>query len=362
MRESKAGKSGLTVEQFTAMLRHRLRGHIPGSRIPRRSELARHFGVSEYMVRQACRQLASEGLLNVRHRGGMVVKAIPAGPRIRRVLVLAQPRKIHLFQQAVLLGISQGCAFGRLPMKTMQLEQNPRDPDLIDQLVRDNPLETGWVLLNLLPSDAALLAWRARGVPLVVVDDYPQSVQANFVARDVQSAVYRATETVLLLGHRRVACVSLDTTRSRLNQLRVRGWRLAHQRHGVAVDEALVLMDTGQPGSTRERLAKVLSRDGNSRFTAIVGVDQRIGCEALSACNIAGLSVPGQMSVVSAGAHPHLEPENLARLSCYDEGLPERMGRMAMDLLLHPPEQSEPAGLLLGSNWIDRGSVAPPPA
>jgi len=144
-------------------------------------------------------------------------------------------------------------------------------------------------------------------------------------------------------------------------QVRREAYRLAMAKHGMPLDDSLLIADSSRPGSTQQILTSML-REGTAppRFTGLVAADQRIGCEALRACAAVGLAVPADLSVVSAGARLHVDAPELARLSCFDEGPAERLGQLAVDVLMESTRPREPVAVHVGHRWVDRGSTAPP--
>ncbi|MCG3181943.1 MAG: HTH-type transcriptional repressor PurR [Phycisphaerae bacterium] len=348
-----------TAQRLAALLRRRLRTGLPGSRLPGRAQLAEHLGCTEHAARAALRILVKEGILEHRGRSGFYVRDRPVGRDLRRIVVLLSRRKVQLFQQAVLLGMSRRCERYRLAMDVIDDIEGINDPDYLRRIGGPNPLEVGWLTLSHRPADQTLLAWRIAQVPIVVVDAFPRNVEVPTVACDIQRAIYEATETLILLGHRDIL-FSSPQDGTDIARERQRGYRLALQRHGLEVDESLMLNDPAREGGTHEQLVRFLSAGGR-RVSGIIAADQRMGCEALSACDQIGLRVPRQVSVVSAGTSLPLQPTNLNRLSRFDQGPSEQLGRVAVDLLMEHHDPVHPASVLLGATYTDRGSTAPPP-
>jgi len=356
-------KPKYTVDQLAALLRRSLVGYIPQSRIPSRAELARYFGASEHAVRKACRILIREGLLLARHRGGLFVQPAAAQQKIRRVHALVRDRPAPLFQQTVLLGVDQRCAQLRLPLRVTRVADRPDWEHLLSRLAEGLAEETGWVLLTPDPPQHTLLAWQIESIPYVLLDMYPEAIQVNVVARDLTGAILRATEHLIELGHRRIAFADMVSTGRDVPQVRREAYRLVMAKHGMPLDDSLLISDSGRPGSTQQILTSMLRvQAGSPPFTGLVAADQRIGCEALHACEAGGLDVPADLSVVSAGVSLHTDAPELARLSCFDEGPAERLGQLAVDVLMESTRHREPVAVHVGHRWVDRGSTAPPRA
>lgn len=93
------------------------------------------------------------------------------------------------------------------------------------------------VLSEVLPADVGFL--RETSVPLVLVDNPLVGPSADSIVVDNCDAVRKAVGAMLDAGHRRVGLVAMRPE-THVGAERTRGWRLALEEHGQAVDEALV--------------------------------------------------------------------------------------------------------------------------
>ncbi len=387
------GQADDPVGRLAALLRGHVGHYVRGSQLPSRAELARQFGVTVRQASQAVQVLIDEGLVRSSPRGGtFVTNEAASAAAIRRVIAVVQPLPPpQAVQQAILLGAGRECAARQLPFHVVG---GPRDaahasargaeaaadpppglpaglPDLdrsdcLAELVGEDPRRVGWMFLNLRPSARSLLDWRIGDVPLVLVDEAPAEQPTHTVCPDVQGAVFRAAESLVLLGHRRIAYVGSFTDGGAISAGRVRGFRAALERHGLRADESLLWDDgAGRSDDTRRMLRRALQADRaeGSGPTGVVAANQRIGCDLLAVCDELAVSVPGQLSVICSGLERReLPAEAVARLSCWTTGRPEDLGRLAVDLLARSHELPGPVSLLAGCTWLDRGSAGPPPA
>lgn len=359
MTKRRSGNSIRNADDIATELRRRLRHYIPGSRLPGRKELARHLGITEYALAKVLDRLAESGLIERRERGGVFVPALPSPPTIRQVRVLSDRRRQSLFHETALLGISQRCAHYRLKM---HLDHDPPELTGVEPLRRlagGDPCEVGWiVLLRQVPENLVLAEWLSRGVPFVVLDGHPDTVRVNLVARDMQRTLCQATETLIGAGHRRIACTGISPSMTHIARQRLAGFQLAHDQHNLTFDPTFIIQGRHQTDATEDGLARLLALP--NRPTGIVAVDQEFGCRAILVCERAGLEVPGDVSVISTGTRAMIGPAQLHRLSCFDEGDPGHMGRLAVDLLAEPNSQGDTTTIWLGAVYVDRGSVGPP--
>ena len=119
------------------------------------------------------------------------------------------------------------------------------------------------------------------------------------VSIDDYRTAYRAVETLIRRGHRRIAAVVSSSCDRSVSELRTRGYRQALADNGIAFDPAL-LEETGGDFSmsgTYEGVRRVLSRAQD--FTAVFTLSDTTGIAALKALEDAGKRVPQDVSVIA---------------------------------------------------------------
>ncbi|MCU1607594.1 MAG: transcriptional regulator, LacI family [Modestobacter sp.] len=146
---------------------------------------------------------------------------------------------------------------------------------------------------------AAWLTTLDRQLPVVVVGRPFPSAGVDVVRASDDVGVGAAVDHLVGLGHLDIAYV--DGGRGTIATGRRRGYRMAMRRHGIA-DRIRVL-----PGSHTEeaglRAAPKLM-GGDAPVTAAVAFNDRVAVGLLDALNRAGISVPGQMSVIGYDDSP----------------------------------------------------------
>jgi len=168
------------------------------------------------------------------------------------------------------------------------------------------------------------------GIPVMVIDRYLPGTELPFVTTDNYLGGLLATEHVIEMGHRNIACIQGINGNS-TNTDRVKGYRDALQKHGIPVNESMILgTDFGEENGyiqTKKLLA-------NSEYpTAIFALSNLISLGTLRALNEAGLSVPDDISIVSFDEQPYS-----AFLACpmtTVEQPREEIGRLAFQFLLN---------------------------
>lgn len=141
------------------------------------------------------------------------------------------------------------------------------------------------------------------GVPFVCctnTNDFGELSKDAFssVSIDDLAEARRATRMLIEKGHRRIAIV-IDSEHDRsISQLRLQGYREALEEAGIAYDQELVLQTIDFTMEAAYRKTAELCARGID-FTALFVVADSLAIAVLRALHDAGLSVPGDVSLVS---------------------------------------------------------------
>jgi LacI family transcriptional regulator len=174
-------------------------------------------------------------------------------------------------------------------------------------------------------------------IPLVLVDRELDGVVADRVWVDHEQGGYLATQHLLSLGHRRIACIS-GPLRTRVAALRVQGYRRAMAEAAIEVpDTWLEESDFTSPGGY-QAASRLLE---SVRPSAIFASNDLLGIGALRAAAERGLRVPQALSVIgfddiqmSRYVYPALSTVGQSIL---------QLGELAAQLLLQRIESLAPA-------------------
>lgn len=197
-----------------------------------------------------------------------------------------------------------------------------------------------------------------KQIPLVLVDRCFEEVDAPGVSVDNYAGAYEATEHLIWAGHRRIALIQgLQGTFT--NTARLRGYRDAFGAHGLPLDEALIVGGDfrKQNGYVETKLLLQLEHPP----TALFATSDLITLGALEAMDEEGVSVPGDISLVSFDDFdfaPYLKcPLTVVRQPR------EMMGEVAVKLLMEQfSGGTEARQIMLKPRLILRDSVAVLPA
>ncbi len=163
-------------------------------------------------------------------------------------------------------------------------------------------------------NDASIQQLQADHIPLVLMDRYFPGLAIDYVGSDNAGGGYRATEHLLILGHRRIGFVFAreETLQTTSVYERWQGYCKALQKYEVPYDETLVVPDFRQlQTGTHEGLVEFLQRP--DRPSAIFAVNDYVALDVLQAAKALHLRIPEDLAIVgfdnlefAAHVHPPL--------------------------------------------------------
>ncbi len=194
-----------------------------------------------------------------------------------------------------------------------------------------------------------------RGLPMVVVDRIVPDVDCHCVGVDNYSGAYEAVEHLIQAGRRRIGCIQ-RLPHSWINDERIRGYRDAHARHNLPVDEQLIVGDLyGQQNGYLET-KRLLQMDPAP--TAIFALSHLVTLGALRALREHRVAIPDRMALIGFDDLPNADyfdcPITTVRQPI------EEMASLAVSLLLEQIESQgkiRPVTIKLPTELIRRRSV-----
>jgi LacI family transcriptional regulator len=148
------------------------------------------------------------------------------------------------------------------------------------------------ILLGPRAATRSLTALSAK-LPVVTIARHVRSSAVDCVRTDDRSGMESAVSHLMGLGHRFIAY--LDGGRTPGAPERLRGLNAAAAAHGL--DDRMLVLPAG-PGEEDGAAAAPHLLTGGPRPTAIIAFNDRCAIGAISALQLAGISVPHEMSVV----------------------------------------------------------------
>lgn len=146
--------------------------------------------------------------------------------------------------------------------------------------------------------DAELLdTLRAARMPQVVVDREIDDLAADLVEVNHEAGGFLATQHLLQLGHRRIACIAGPQGLSSARQ-RVLGYHRALHDAGLKVDNKLLRSGDFTSASGHAAMVSLLGAGGRGRPSAVFASNDLMAIGAVSAAAAEGLRLPQDLSVI----------------------------------------------------------------
>ncbi len=197
----------------------------------------------------------------------------------------------------------------------------------------------------------------AQGVAVVEVDRRLATTPCDAVVIDNERGASEATSHLLELGHRRVGLLVVDTDWTS-DAGRVEGYRNAHARAGVPIDERLIIRVPVHAPDAEDRLGRLFAYEAP---TAIFAANNLLAEQAWRLLRKRSLRLPREISLVGFDDVSWMEMVD-PPITVVDQPTVE-IGRCAARLLLERIEDpgAAPRSERLQPSLIVRGSTGPPP-
>lgn len=229
----------------------------------------------------------------------------------------------------------------------LEVEEDYQNPESYLKLVRSNSID-GVLYSGPMVEDAALSLLVERGIPTVLMGRLPDMPYPS-VDVDNRAAAELAVNHLIQLGHSQIACITNAGPAYAAAAGRLQGYRDALARKGIAYGDDLVRFGDFDPESGYRQMSALL--DGRRHFSAIFVASDMVALGAMAAIRDHGLSVPGDIALVSFDDVPvarYVEPSlttiqlpmaDLARCACamlvgLIDGIPPRQPNLLLDARL----------------------------
>ncbi len=260
MQKSENGPQALHAQIFQELRERILSGEMKaGERFPTELKIAQQYGASRGTVRQALTALVNEGLLERVQGSGTFVRqsaliqkrtvasaGSSTGPGAGQVVtksigVILSDANDEL-NMGILRGIEQAVKPCGYQLSFAYAEESAQTMVLdIDRLKANT---TGLIIFPLsnVSHDDAIANLQQEGFPFVLVDRYLSDLDSDYVTSDNVGGGYRATEHLLILGHRRIGFAHGSVGNLLTTSVRDRweGYRKALHEYHQPYDESLI--------------------------------------------------------------------------------------------------------------------------
>jgi LacI family transcriptional regulator len=137
------------------------------------------------------------------------------------------------------------------------------------------------------------------GKPYVLIDRYFPNINSNSVIIDNFQAAYNATTHLIEKGYRKIACIVLDIALLNIKE-RLNGYKKALEDAGINADDNLIkILPFTHERNNIEEAIRELTTDGHHSADALFFTTSKAGILGLESIHSLGLSIPGDVAVVS---------------------------------------------------------------
>ena len=202
--------------------------------------------------------------------------------------------------------------------------------------------------------DEELVELARDGFPVVIQGSLP-GLDVPSVDVDNEAGARLAVEHLLALGHRRIACITNASIAYTAAAERVAGYREVLAAAGIAEEPGMIAEGAFDAHSGHRAVAEILAR---STPDAIFVASDVVAIGVIAGLREAGLSVPGDVSVVGFDAIPlaaYLDPP-LTTISLPAHDLGRAAGIALLDRIAGRPVAGR---TLLPTDLIVRASTSP---
>ncbi|OQW97038.1 MAG: hypothetical protein BWK77_02820 [Verrucomicrobia bacterium A1] len=338
----------------------------PGEFLPSERQLSEQLKINRLTLRKGLAALVRQGLIeNVPGAGNRVV-APRKDAATTRVIACVMLRRIGSptlspYYADVFAGIEE-----EITDRGYQLVfASVREEDLWndDGHPRANPRSAkpgrfdGVILVGGL-SDELALAYRAKGVPVVLVDKQVAGADIPSVVPDNRGGAAECARHLVQLGHRKIAF--LGARRDPVVTARFEGMTGVLAAAGASFNDRDFIEGDYEIEPARRAMKRYLAENARRLPTAVFAINDEAAIGALRALREAGLKVPGDVSVagfddivLAAQADPPLTTVRIPR---------KEMGRSAAATLLSrlSSRPGPAARMVVQTELIARQSTAAP--
>ena len=175
------------------------------------------------------------------------------------------------------------------------------------------------------------------------------------VTIDDEKTGHDATEMLIRRGHRRIAVVLSTVDDRSISELRYMGYRRALAENGIAFDPTLVL-EAGEYSMADARAAVERAIKADTDFSAVFAVSDSMAIAVMKAVHDAGLSVPGDVSVVGIDGM-EMSAYTIPSLCTYSQPT-DLLGERSAEIILAMMEPgAKTAHELVEPCFVEGGSV-----
>ncbi|MDD4890680.1 MAG: substrate-binding domain-containing protein [Phycisphaerae bacterium] len=354
-----------TRQQVVRRIIERVRAAIEQEPLLRRlsgqHELASLLNAPLRLVREALDQLVADGILTVTRNGYHVTHRPDQDIPIQGVVLVNDTVSPSLFNGSINLGVDRACRWRRWTCQVRYVEPANVE-ERLEELAEEMPgRHVGWALaLNV--GNPLLRRWASVGRRVVLVDRTQPDCPVPVVALDHVGAARMAMEHLRTLGHRHVGLV-VKAPESDIQTCLAEAAQPG--RNGSAPTPILPEWTTRLPAIWRRQedielvrqwVRRFRSADPLHRPTAVVVRNVSIATHFLDLCEVCGVRVPHELSVLVWGSQFAGEPGHPFTLA--SSGAAAGLGIRAAEVIESEELSAKPGTTFLQPELLNPGATA----
>lgn len=305
---------------------------------------------------------------------GYQLNAVARGLRLRRTFTLGhvlQSISPNPFFAGVALGVEEAAAAHGCGVLLANTQGDPERERLgVETLLRRR---VDAILFTTVADEANIRLALDAGTAVVQVERV-SPIPTPAVTVDNATGAAEATAHLLALGHRRIAYIGVDpqaapasalpTARRVVERERLAGYLGALRRHGVPVEDALIVLHESYYAldETRRAVHRLLQTPPAARPTAIFAACDMMAAAVLQEAYHQGLRIPDDLSVVGFDdTHASFLTPPLTTVAQPMIAIGQAAARLALDALQNGGAAAEPRTERLAARLIVRASTGRAP-
>lgn len=309
---------------------------VPNQQLPTENSLAQQFKLSRHTVRTALDDLEKEGWI-IREQGRGTFVSNRVANRIGCVAVIVKSITNHIFPE-IIRGIYSVLIAAKYEIKIfLTRNDHEREAEYLKQILES---EIDGVIIEQAHNIFSTVnqkyfkALEQRRIPYLMIHSYCPELNPAYIVVDDYKGGYLATQYLLQLGHRRIACIYNSDAKQGLDRLE--GYKKALQEYEIVPSSSIIGQYQYQTLYSRfpfHFTQELMQRSQSERPTAIFCYNDLDAIRALDAIRYLGLKVPDDVSIIG-----------------YNDSILATVSEIKITSVRHPKDElgQEAASYLLG--------------
>lgn len=320
---------------------------LPTEKVPPEDELCRTLDASKTPVRQALRELASEGYIYTLQGSGSYVRRLKPATQLSLYTLLASPEEA--FEEQIIQGIRSAIrAQTDRDIRLILDHPGETTEELIGNLGRIDPgVSGGLLVVPVVTGDrtltrrlgAALARMERPDFGVVVMDQGLAEFRGSMVSSDHETAACELTDHLMEMGHREIAIITDHPDRMSI-QLRLRGTRAAFKSRGLSLRrDRVVRVRRDEICDDRSGYVRTLLDSG---VTAALCLENELAVEIYRGMEELGGAGPAALSLCSFDnlGFADIDPDYLTHVEQPLRDVGTRSVEVVLQHLERPQEES----------------------